>query len=201
MVKFRSVSASILVAFLAIFSGPSKADTLTLSGVLQDLSGRPIARQSMRVVLGSDPGPRLPSAGRVVVTDMRGRFGITADVALVSRRVRLDSLFTRHASRLLEVGFELDLAGQPALHWVEFDFIAGYGPLRGINTFVAGNRGLFDQPLVFHEREHAWSIPGDPRRMRLTGTGTDVQVESWQDDTPGQWHLDVRVIHQKLIAR
>ena len=197
--RVMPLALTLLVLFAPI--APARADTLILTGVLQDPAGRPLPDLSMRVVFGSDPSPRLPDAGRTVVTDAQGRFAVQADVTLKSRRVRLDSLFSRHQSQLLEIGFELDLLGQPALHWVELDFIAGQGPLRGINTFVAGSRGLFDEPLVFHSRDHSWSIPGDPRGLRLTGVGTDVRVETWEDGIPGRLELDLTVIHQRLVMQ
>ncbi|MFN3825460.1 MAG: hypothetical protein ACK4RN_15930 [Pseudorhodobacter sp.] len=198
---FRGMLLVLALAAMAAAPALLRADTLVLTGVVQDLAGRPLPRQPVRLVLGSDPSPRNPGAGRVIVTDARGRFALESPVALKSRRVRLDSLVARHASQLLEIGFGFDLLGQPALHWVEFDFIAGLGPRRGIETFVAGKRGTFDQPLVFHSREQSWSIPGDPRGMRLTSPGTDVQVETWDDSSAGRWRLDLRVIHQEFTLR
>jgi hypothetical protein len=188
-----------LASFVTLSS--AQADTLRLTGVLEDASGNPLRREQFRLVLGSDPAPRNPDAGRMLVTDAQGRFALEADVTLTSRRVKLDSVFTRHSSKLLEIGFEFDLLGQPALHWVELDFIANLGPLRGIKTFVAGQRGAFDQTLVFHSGEHSWSIPGDKTGMRLSDPGTDVQVEEWDDSIDGQWRLDLRVIRQEFTMR
>lgn len=199
ILRAMSLALSLLAPGLA--APVAQADTLVLSGVLQDPAGQPLSGMAMRVVLGSDPSPRQPDAGRTVVTDAQGRFALEADVVLRSRRVRLDTLFARHESRLLEIGFELDLLGQPALHWVEVDFIAGAGPLRGIMTFVAGAGGAFDAPLTFHSRDQSWSIPGDPSGIRLTGVGTDARVETWDYSTPGRIELGLSVIHQRLVLQ
>jgi len=188
-----------LASFLTLSS--AQADTLMLTGVLEDNAGNPLRREQFRLVLGSDSAPRNPDAGRMLLTDAQGRFALEAEVTLEPRRVQLDSVFTRHSSQLLEIGFEFDLLGQPALHWVEIDFVANEGPLRGIETFVAGRGGAFDQPLVFHSGEHSWSIPGDPTGMRLSDPGTDVQVEAWDDSLSGQWRLELRVIRQEFTMR
>ncbi|MCC5954765.1 MAG: hypothetical protein JJU07_01590 [Natronohydrobacter sp.] len=191
-----------LITLLTILPLPrAAAETLALSGVLQNAAGQPLPGHRLRIVFGSDQNARLPDTGYLVQTDARGRFALDADVTLKSRRVRLDSVFARHPSQLLEIGFELALMDRPALHWVELDFIAGYGPLRGIRTYVAGRNGRFTEPLVFHSRDHAWSVPGDPSGLRITGTGTDVQVESWDEPAAGRLRLVLRVIHEKLVMR
>ncbi|MBV0912042.1 carboxypeptidase-like regulatory domain-containing protein [Anianabacter salinae] len=197
---FKALTVA-LALFAACLAAPARADTLFLSGVVQDLDGRPLPRLSVRVVLGSDPAPRRPGAGRMIVTDAQGRFTVQSDVSLTSRRIRLDNPFVRHPSQLLEIGFEMDLLGQPALHWTELDFIDGQGPLRGMSSFVAGKDGAFDVPLDFHASEHAWSIPGDPRGFRLSDVGTDVRVETWDDGTPGRLELGLVVVHQRFEIR
>jgi hypothetical protein len=197
---FRALSLALALLIPGVAASPARTDTLVLTGVLQDPGGRPHSGMAMRVVLGSDPSPRLPDAGRTLVTDAMGRFALETDVTLRSRRVRL-GVFSQPESRLLEIGFELDLLGQPALHWVEVDFIGGSGPLRGIMTFVAGAGGAFDAPLTFHSRDQSWSIPGDPSGIRLTGVGTDVRVETWDDSTPGRIELGLSVIHQRLVLQ
>lgn len=176
------------------------ADTLHLFGVLQDPSGRPLARERFRLVLGSDLAPRSAQAGRTVQTDARGRFTLQAPVSLPARRIRLDSQLARHDSRLLELGFEFDLLGQPALYWVEVDFTR-HGPLRGIGAYVRGRAGLFDMPLTFHAREHAWSVPGDPRGMRLSDIGADVRIEGANDGANGVWQIDLMVTRQSFQMR
>jgi hypothetical protein len=193
-----------LVALLALsltLTAPAlRADTLALSGVVQDPSGRPLPNQSFRLVLGSDAAPRAPGSGRMLRTDARGRFALRAPVSLPARRIRLDSLLARHDSRLLELGFEFDLLGQPALYWVEVDFTR-HGPVRGIGAFVRGRGGLFDLPLTFHAPEHAWSVPGDPRGMRLTGIGANVLIEGANDGAGEVWQIDLVVTRHMFQMR
>jgi hypothetical protein len=190
----------LLTLVLFLVTSALRADTLALSGVLQDPAGRPLPNQSFRLVLGSEAAPRAPGAGRMVRSDARGRFALQAPVALPARRIRLDSPVARHDSRLLELGFEFDLLGQPALYWVEVDFTR-HGPVRGIGAFVRGRAGLFDLPLTFHAREHAWSIPGDPRGMRLSDIGADVRIEDFNAGEGGTWRLDLTVTRQVFEMR
>lgn len=184
----------------ALLAAPVAADTLDLRGSMRDGRGQPMAGQSFRLVLGSDPSPRAAGAGRVLRTDAQGRFALRSAVGLQSRRIRLDNLFTRHDSQLLEIGFEFDLLGQPALYWVEIDFTR-FGPLRGIEALVPGPSGAFDRPLTFHSRNHSWSIPGDPRGLMLTGIGADVTVSDWRAEGDGTWYLELDVTRQQFEMR
>lgn len=187
-----------LLAALALTPLAARADTLDLTGRLTDGRGQVLAGQSLRVVLGSDPTPRAPGAGRVLRTDAQGRFSLRAPVTPTFRRIRLDTVWRRHDALLLELGFELDLLGQPALYWVEIDQTR-FGPIVGMNAFVAG-QGEFVTPLTFHSREHAWSLPDDPVGLRLTSMGAEVDLEGF-DLTEGVWRVDLHVQHQRFEMR
>ncbi|WP_372422336.1 hypothetical protein [Salinarimonas chemoclinalis] len=200
MALLRRLAAVALLVLVLPGTGTAE-ETLHLTGLLHDGAGQPLAGRSLRVVLGSDPTPRAPAAGRVLVTGADGRFALTAPVTRSPRRVRLDSLFRRHDALLLEIGFELDILGRPALHWVELDFIAGTGPRRGIAVFLPGGAGLFDQPLPFRDSDQTWSLPDDPQGLRLTSPGVDVLVESWDDGQPGRIELDLGVGHLAFERR
>ena len=196
--------ASLLLgAFLApaIAANPAKAsDRLELRGVMQNGRGQPMAGEPFRLVLGSDATPRQPGAGRMLTTDARGGFSLQAPVTLQHRRIRIDSMFSRHDSQLLEIGFEFDLLGHPALHWIEVDFTSR-GPLRGIDTFLRGAGGAFDRPLTFHRDRQAWSIPDDPRNLMLTSPGTDLRIDDWHSEGAGNWRLEVTVIREQFEMR
>jgi hypothetical protein len=187
-----------VLAALALLPPAARADTLDLTGRLTDGRGQVLAGQSFRLVLGSDASPRAPGAGRVLRTDAQGRFSLRAPVTPTPRRIRLDNAWRRHDSLLLELGFELDLLGRPALYWVEIDQTR-FGPLVGMNAFVAGQGG-FVTPLTFHSREHAWSLPDDPRGLRLTSMGAEVDLEGF-DLTGGVWQVEVHVQHQRFERR
>lgn len=187
-----------MLAALMLLPLSARADTLDLTGRLTDGRGQVLAGQSFRLVLGSDANPRAPGAGRMLRTDAQGRFSLRVAVTPVPRRITLDNAWRRHDSLLLELGFELDLLGQPALYWVEIDHTR-FGPLVGLNAFVAQD-GAFATPLIFHRREHAWSLPGDPRGMRLTSMGAEVDLEGF-DLTEGLWQLDLHVQHQRFEMR
>jgi len=187
-----------LGAFL--WAGAALGDQLHLTGQMSDAQGRPMAGETFRLVLGSEAGPRLPDSGHRLTTDAQGRFMLRAPIELSARRVRLDSIFARHESRLLELGLEFDLLGQPALYWVEVDFTR-QGPLRGIAAFLANADGHFKTPLTFHSREHAWSIPGDPLNLRLSDIGADVLVTDANDGEAGEWTIDIAVTRQNFQMR
>lgn len=188
----RALGAALVMA-MATQAG---ADTLDLSGILTDGRGQPLAGQTFRLVLGSDPLSRARDAGRAVTTDAQGRFALRTDVTLRARRIRLDQPRGQHDSRLLELGFEFDLLGQPALYWAEIDFTR-FGPLTGLQAFVAQADG-FIVPLTFHDREFAWSIPGDPNGLRLSSMGAEVEVLEANTGEDGVWRLDLAVEHQRF---
>jgi len=189
------------IALSAFFwTGAALGDELHLTGQMNDAQGKPMAGETFRLVLGSDPGSRQPGSGHRLTTDAQGRFTLRTPVALSSRRIRLDSLFARHESRLLELGLEFDLLGQPALYWVEVDFTR-HGALRGISAYLAGREGRFDMPLTFHPREHAWSIPGDPLNLRLSDIGADVLVTEANNGEAGLWRIDIAVTRQRFEMR
>lgn len=190
---------------LGLMAQPAMADRLDLTGVLIDGQGNPIAGQVLRIVPGADNSPlardtsRRPDAGHSVTTNAEGRFSLRSDVTLRSRRIELDALGVRHPSRLLELGFELDLLGQPALYWTEIDFTR-FGPLVGLQAFVLRD-GLFTTPLIFHDSEFAWSLPDDPVGLRLSSMGADVEVNRASDGAGGLWRVDVTVTHQQFEMR
>jgi len=196
----RLALLAVLGGFMGAGAAAEGTETLELRGSMVRPSGEPMADAQFRLVFGSDADARGPDAGRMVATDAEGRFLVVAQVSRIDRRIRLDSLLFRHPSRLLEIGFAFDLLGRPALYWVELDFTA-HGPLRGIGAFVAGASGRLDQPLIFHQREHAWSLPGDPTGLRLSDIGADVVVEAWNDQDGGPLTLDLTVIRQVFEMR
>ncbi|QYK40392.1 MAG: hypothetical protein KF887_13285 [Paracoccaceae bacterium] len=190
----------VALVVLVLSAGMAMAEQLRLTGRMTDPQGRPMAQERFRLVLGSEGDARAPGAGRHLTTDAQGRFHLTADVTLPSRRIRTGLLFGHADARLLEIGMEFDLIGHPALYWVEVDFMRE-GARLGISTFVAGNGGRFDVPLTFHDTGHSWSIPGDPRGLRLTGTGADVRIEHSDEGDGGILRLDIAVIRHRFEMR
>ncbi len=195
----RRLSA-LAVLFSAVLPVGVHADTLDLTGTLTDGNGQPLAQQSFRLVLGSDPAPRGTHAGRVLTTDARGRFALQADVTLPTRSIVMDTTGRHHNSRLLELGFEFTLLNQPALYWAEIDFTA-VGPLTGLQAFVARGSDGFTTPLTFHPHEFDWSVPGDPNGWRLSEIGANVAVNDWNNGEGGVWRLDVSVEHHRFEIR
>lgn len=197
MAKRLWTLAAVVAAMLPL---GALADTLELTGRLTDGNGNALGNQSFRLVLGSDPAPRQAGSGRVVTTDPGGRFALRAEVSLPARRIELDAVGGRHDSRLLELGLEFDLLGQPALYWAEIDFTR-FGPLTGLQAFVAQGANGFTTPLTFHPREFSWSVPGDPNGWRLTTIGANLEVVEANSGENDVWQLDISVEHQRFEVR
>ena len=111
-----------LAVALAMLAQPALADRLDLTGLLTDAEGNPVAGQVLRIVPGGETRPRAreaqfrPDAGQVVTTNAQGRFSLRGETNVRTRRIELpDQPGVRHNSRLLELGFELELRGQPTL--------------------------------------------------------------------------------------
>ncbi|WP_196260502.1 carboxypeptidase-like regulatory domain-containing protein [Pelagibacterium limicola] len=198
------VLAALMGGILGGCTAPAdQSGVLNLSGQLVTGQGAPIAGESIRIVFGSDADPRGAASGQTVTTDDEGRFALTAEVTRKGRTIPLDNWLVRHPSLLLEIGFEMELRGRPALYWVEFDYVAS-NILRGIGAYLPDDAGNFVTPLTFHDREHAWSMPGDPSGMRMTGIGADVMVEDWEDSEDpegGPLMLDVIVMRHVFEVR
>lgn len=191
-----------LTVALALLARPALADRLDLTGVLIDGQGRPISGQVLRIVPGGEDRPRAreaarrPDAGITVTTNTEGRFSLRGEVNVRTRRIELpDQPGLRHNARLLELGFELDLAGQPALYWAQIDFTRD-GPFVGMQAFVLRD-GLFTTPLTFHDDTGDWSLPDSPE-SRLPSIGAELQVNRASDGAGGLWRLDVTVTHQRV---
>jgi len=186
---------------LALLAQPAAADRLDLTGLLVDGQGNPIAGQVLRIVPGGEDRPRAreaarrPDAGVTVTTNDQGRFSLRGEVNVRTRRIELpDQPGVRHNSRLLELGFELDLAGQPALYWAEIDFTRD-GPLVNLQANLLRD-GLFTTPLTFHDDTGDWSLPEDPG-TRLPSVGADLQVNRASDGAGGLWRVDITLTHQR----
>ena len=148
---------------------PAVAEPIVVQVRLVREDGSPIAAADVRVVVGSEPDARSPAAGKVLKTDSGGRIRYAVEAPIKKRSIKLDSVFARHPSQLVEVGLELELVGRRVLYWVELDLVKAV-PLAGMQTFVPGKSGAYDLPLKFHSTSHSSSFPDLPTSMNRTIT-------------------------------
>lgn len=195
------LAALVLLAGLLLLAtaAPVRADTLRLTGVLLDGDGRPRAGEGFRLVLGSDPVARNPRAWQMITTDAQGRFALTAPVELGIRRVQVNTWNVQQAP-FMEIGIATTLADRPVLHWVTVEFLS-HGARRGISTFVPDAAGDFARRLTYHSDERTFSFPDDPRAMRLTSTGFDFRINTYNAGEGGIWQLDVTLTRHDFQMR
>ena len=181
---------------LALLAQPALADRLDLTGLLTDAEGNPVAGQVLRIVPGGETRPRAreaqfrPDAGQVVTTNAQGRFSLRGETNVRTRRIELpDQPGVRHNSRLLELGFELELRGQPTLYWAEIDFTRD-GPLVGLQAFRL-TEGRFDAPLI--ATDAGWTLPDAPDEAPLPSIGAELEVNRASDGAGGLWRVDITI--------
>lgn len=189
-----------LLTFLFGVTPPAMAEPIQVNVCLVREDGSPLAGTPVRVVIGSEKAARAPGAGKMLRTDAAGRLRYTVEAPIKQRRIKLDSIFARHDSRLVEVGLELELLGRRALYWIEIDLVKA-GPLAGMFVFLPGRGGQFDLPLTFHEKKHAWSLPDQPDGMLLTGTGVRLLEHDLKVSPAGVWTVTLRLEKQQFTVR
>ncbi|MDP1588095.1 MAG: hypothetical protein Q8M07_10145 [Prosthecobacter sp.] len=189
-----------LLTFLFGVTPPAMAEPIQVNAQFVREDGGPLAGMPVRVVIGSEKAARAPGAGKSMTTDAQGRVRYQVEAPIKQRRIKLDSIFARHDSRLVEVGIELELLGRRALYWIEIDLVKA-GPLAGIYVFLPGRGGQFDLPLTFHEKNHSWSLPDQPGGMLLTGTGARLLEHDLQISPSGVWTVTLRMEKQKFTVR
>lgn len=199
----RSIS-TFLAGFLTCLLGASQqasADPIQVKARFVGEDGSALAGMPVRVVIGSEPDSRSPTAGKNLTTDGNGRILYTVDALIKERKIRLDSIFARHASQLIEVGIEMELLGRRALYWIEIDLVKA-GPLAGMAAYVPGASGRFDQMLKYHEKKHSWSFPEQPNGMLLTGIGVELRKHDLKKPAVGgRWEIDLLLEKQKFTVK
>ena len=187
-----------LAVALAMLAQPALADRLDLTGLLTDAEGNPVAGQVLRIVPGGETRPRAretqfrPDAGQVVTTNAQGRFSLRGETNVRTRRIELpDQPGVRHNSRLLELGFELELRGQPTLYWAEIDFTRD-GPLVALQALRL-TEGRFDAPLI--AADGGWSLPDAPDEAPLPSIGAELEINRASDGAGGLWRVDITLRH------
>jgi hypothetical protein len=188
------------LAFLIGTASPITAEPMQVNAQFVHEDGSPLAGMPVRVVIGSEKASRAPGAGKSLTTDAQGRVRYQAEAPIKQRRIKLDSIFARHDSRLVEVGIELELLGRRALYWIEIDLVRA-GPLAGMHFYLPGRSGQFDLPLTFHEKNHSWSLPDQPDGMLLTGAGARSLEHDLQISPAGLWTVTLRIEKQKFTVR
>lgn len=188
------------LAFLMGAAPPVTAEPILVNAQFVREDGSPLAGMPVRVVIGSEKAARAPGAGKSLTTDAQGRVRYQVEAPIKQRRIKLDSIFARHDSRLVEVGIELELLGRRALYWIEIDLVKA-GPLAGMHVFLPGRSGQFDLPLTFDEKNHTWSLPDQPDGMRLTGVGARLVEHDLQISPAGVWTVTLRMEKQKFTVR
>lgn len=200
MIKQGGSLFAVLMAFLFGVTPPATAEPIQVNAQFVGEDGSPLAGMPVRVVIGSEKAARALGAGKSLTTDAQGRVRYQVESSIKQRRIKLDSIFARHDSRLVEVGIELELLGRRALYWIEIDLVKA-GPLAGIYVFLPGRSGQFDLPLTFHEKNHSWSLPDQPDGMLLTGTGARLLEHDLQISPAGVWTVTLRMEKQKFTVR
>lgn len=176
------------------------ADPIQVNARFVREDGSPISAMKVRIVVGSENASRAPSSGKRMVTDADGRIRYEVEAPVQQRKIQLGSFFSRHPSRRIEVGIEMDLLGRRALYWTEIDLVKA-GPLGDMSVFVPGSKGRFDQPLQFHAKSHSWSFPGEPTGMRMSGIGAKLLEHNMKQAPSGEWIVDLLFEKQEFTVR
>jgi len=181
-------------------SQPARADPIQVNARLVRENGSPIQGMKTRVVIGSEKAARSPGSGKSSVTGADGLVSCRVEAPVKQRSIKLDSVFFRHPSQLIEVGIEMELLGQPALYWIEIDLVKA-GPLAGMRVFLPGKNGQFDVPLTHHPKTQSWSLPGATNGMQLSGIGARLLEHDMKRGPDGAWTIDLRIEKQEFRVR
>lgn len=200
MSKHGGTFSAGFLAFLMGAAPPVTAEPILVNARFVREDGSPLVGMPVRVVIGSEKAARATGAGKSLTTDAQGRVRYQVEAPIKLRRIKLDSIFARHDSRLVEVGIELELLGRRALYWIEIDLVKA-GPLAGMHVFLPGRSGQFDLPLTFDEKNHIWSLPDQPDGMRLTGMGARLVEHDLQISPAGVWTVMLWMEKQKFTVR
>ncbi len=177
------------LALLIGTSGAALAEPIDVRLRIVEQSGRPIAGMDVRVVVGSEKGSRGPQAGKRMRTDGNGRVTYHVDAPIIKRKVTLDNAFARHASKLIEVGVEMELLGRKALYWVELDLVRA-GVRGGIGVFLQRGGGNFKLAPKYDRTGHSWSFPDQPNGMMMSGIGASLRSHDMKHAASG-WTVDL----------
>ena len=200
MKNYAGMCCAWLISFLFGAAPPAAAEPIVVQARLVREDGRPITAAEVRVVVGSEGQSRSPTAGKVLKTDGGGRIRYAVEAPIKKRSIKLDSVFARHESQLLEVGLELKLLDRRVLYWVELDLVKA-GALAGMKTFVPGKSGAYDLPLKFHPASHSWTFPDQPNGMHLTSTGVRLVEHDLKKSAAGVWSVDLVLEKQEFSVR
>ncbi|MBX3578315.1 MAG: hypothetical protein KF723_14000 [Rhizobiaceae bacterium] len=195
--------AGVMAAVMAGVGCTAAADPepIDIEVRIVDESGAPRANLPVRLVVGSEANARAPGAGATLTTDADGRIRRQLEAAVAPRKVSLDNPFVKHDSRYLAVALELDIVGRPALYWTDLDYFRS-GTLGQMVAYMPGSDGVFDEMLVFHPEQHAWTFPGEPDGFRLSSIGADLKLFSMDrtEDEKG-WIVRLEIEKQEFTVR
>lgn len=189
-----------LAALIASWSVAAAADPIEIDARFVRPNGAPLAGLDVRMVVGSEPRPRSPEAGRKLRTDAAGRVAYRVEAPVETRRVTLDNIFAWHRSRFIEVGIELDLVGRRALYWIELDMLRE-GAMAGINAYVQAPDGGFSRRLAFHDANRSWSFPDQPDGMLMSDIGANIRRHDMTGSAGGPWKIDLVIEKQEFTVR
>ncbi|MDP3523218.1 MAG: hypothetical protein Q8S27_01465 [Hoeflea sp.] len=178
------------LALLVSTAATALAAPIDVNLRIVEKTGQPIAGMDVRVVVGSEKASRGPDAGKRLRTDGGGRVVYRVDAPIVTRKVKLDNVFARHSSQLIEVGVEMDLLGRRALYWIELDLVSA-GVLGGMGVFLQRRGGKFDLPPKYDRTGHSWSFPDQPNGMMMSGIGAKLRSHDMKQAASGAWTVDL----------
>lgn len=112
---------------------PTAAEPILVPARFVDEAGEPLSGMAVRVLIGSEPNSRAPEADHSLRTDAEGRLVFSVESPIRHHTIRLDSIFSPHPARRIEVGLEVDLLGRRALYWMEIDLVKA-GPVAGMTV-------------------------------------------------------------------
>lgn len=193
----------IFVALLSLLGAMhiATADPIDIEVRILKQDGSPYAGLPVRLVVGSEPDSRAPNAGAVLTTDADGKILRKVDAPVVDRKVSLGNPFVKRNSKYVAVAVELELVDRRALYWTDLDYLKD-GVLGQMIAYVAGGDGIFDDMLVFHADQHAWSFPDQPDGMLMTSYGADLKVFSMEKTADGAgWIVKLEIVKQEFTVR
>ena len=197
----RSHKFALALLAFALLPSVAVADPIDIEVRLVREDGSPIAGMPVRLVVGSEPDSRSAGAGETLTTDADGKIRRQVDAPVVARRITLDIPFVKHDSMYVAVAVELDLVGRRALYWTDLDLLKD-GTLGQMVAYMAGTDGVFDDMLVFHDGQHAWSFPGEPNGPMLTSIGANLKTFSLDKTGDGAgWIVRLEIEKQEFQMR
>jgi hypothetical protein len=70
-----------------------------------------------------------------------------------------------------------------------------------MTVFLQGAGGRFDQPLIFQEKEHAWSFPDKRDGVRLSDSGIKLLEHDVKVSAENAWTIDLLLQKQHFETR